>query len=211
MPEGEYKHTKKRKSARATTSKGMASKKYVKKAIAAEADFGIKDLIVAALTNFIGSALPVDLTEISAGDADSQRDGQVIQLKSIRYWLQCSPNTTTATACHCRMVIFYWDSLVDPTATSIFASTNSTKTADLPSVTTSRGLYRIIRDRSWNINLSGSTHVSFKGFHKLTGKTIYIGSNASDGEKRRVFMQFFSSLASNGPVLDIRSRLIFTK
>ncbi len=201
-----------RKFQKKTKKSGMASKSYVKKAIHKAADLGFIDLAL-DLTSTIFTHTPVHLTGIAEGDGDSNRDGQHINLNSLQMRLQAQPNTTTATAAHCRIIIFKWHRTSSPATNSILQLSGTLQAPISPyTKTTSKGQFQILYTRMFNVTLVGANqHVTFKLFRKLRGQTLFSGSSATNDTKGSIWVQIVSDLSTNGPDIHAHFRLFYEK
>ncbi len=195
----------------AKQKKPMASKSYVKKQIAKNADLGFLDTSI-SIADTHSAHTPVSLVAMAEGLTDSTREGQEIQLKSLWVKLQSRENATTATSAIVRVMVFKWFNSVTPASNSVSASSNTVLAPiAFTNMTTTKTQYRVLWTRTFTINIAGQSHIQFQKFLKLNGKTIYTGSTGADDIHGGIYIQCESDLDSNGPATEINCRLRYYK
>lgn len=190
----------------------FATKAFVKKQITKQQESKFHDTAI-DLVSAISTHTPVLLNLIAGGTTSSTRIGNDIQLQSLQFKLQAQPHLTTATAAHCKVIIFRWFDNTDPVDASIFLTSGVTRPVSLNNVTTNGSKYQMLYTRTFNINVGAAAndHIMFEKFLKLKGKAKWSSGTDTATLTGNVFLQIVSDLAANGPDIHIKTRLRYTE
>ncbi len=188
----------------------MATKSYVKKAIAkaSESKFLDTSLDLAAA---IFTHTPVAMALIAEGPGENERIGLSVFLDSYHLKWQIKPNASTPTLANCNIRLFQWYDTTDPTTTAISLS-SGTKLMPIAmnNVTTNKGKFKILMNECFPITLSGAgSQTCGERFFKLKGKAQW-STSASTSETNaggQIWIQLTSDVGTNGPLIQINSRL----
>ncbi len=186
----------------------------VKRLISKESNLGYKDVVVDN-TDVGWSEAPQELTQIAEGDSDTERDGQQIQLKSLQWRINTRPGASQTVASTVRFIVYRWMKESAPAANSVLINNGVVDAPISPlNMTTNKGEYQILHDQMFvTASFDGSPHQHrvFKKYMPMRGKVTYSGPLVGNGLKGRLYFQFISDIASNGPRVLSAFRIRYTK
>lgn len=212
------KYSKKSKKGSKKSSPGFFSKKYSIGEMAAGAWKGVKflkDLVnvehkyfdVMQSNQAIGTtAVIYPLSQIAAGDAYNQRDGNSIKLESILLRLTAVLNTS-AEQTFIRAILFFDDEQrgTTPTASEVLESSGDY----LSPINHLNGLrFRVCRDKIINLRKTDNAQL-VKMWCEPKRHIRYSSGTNTDTKEGNVYLLLLSDQATNTPLVDFDSRLRF--
>jgi len=167
--------------------------------------------IILASTIFTNT--PVNLCIIPEGATESERIGDEVRFKSVTFRLQAQAHLTTPLDAHVRMIIFKWNTTGSPGSNSVLLLDGSTSApVGQRNITSNKGKYTILYDRSFNIvDQSSNDHVMFGKTIRLTNKGLWNGAAGTATLKGQIWLQIKSDLTANGPDVYIACRVIYAE
>lgn len=155
-----------------------------------------------------------NLSAITQGDTDSNRDGDAAYLTSISYRYGVRVNTT-ATYNTCRIILFRWNISTDlaaPTIAQILDNPGYSNTPQSNYVedTQRQKRFKILYDKTHTVATAGPYLISKKVHIKLRSKLSFV-AGGTDG-RGHIYMLVLSgdSGAANPPQFEYGSKLNFT-
>jgi len=150
------------------------------------------------------------LTIVNQGDGASDRNGLVVNPKSLRMKFNVK-STAIASAeqrAFVRIVVArmkYTINDTGPNITDLFTSSN----VIAPKALNISQRFTILLDKLVHLQSDTKPYVSFEFYKKLSGKIKWNGSIASDYEKGQIFLWVYSDVASTYPEVDYSSTFVF--
>lgn len=194
------------------TTKALATKTYVKKAIARRKETKHYNVYAEDVSLDTAPTI-VSLTAMTQGDGDQQRDGDTIFLKNIDFrWMARMPTTSRAAI---RVMLFRWYDDSTPVATDILLSgSTAIRNINGPPSHDNKQLYKIMVDRRYNLYYTnGRFPISlWRIFGKRLGRKQVQFQNGTTNGVGKVYLMVMSEIATgaNSPTFSYYSHITYT-
>lgn len=144
-----------------------------------------------------------ELSQLSQGDTNNTREGNVIYPTSLK-WRATLDMATAATDTYVRIVIFRWLSGSPSAVTDVLNTVGMTSFKD----DNNRFRSQILYDKVINLNDAKSTSIFLQGRIKLRGLIAYDETTAA-ANKNSIWIATMSNEAVNFPSFAFRSQMYF--
>lgn len=149
------------------------------------------------------------LNLIAQGDAEQNRQGDSIMMKSIHCNLKFTINSS-ATHTNIRIIMFLYKQPqgATPTLGFILSTVNTTGVYNHDNA----GLYTILYDKSVNLSITGQQETYrqiTRKFYQLHERFDGAAASVGDIQTNALWLAFISDEATNHPTVSVRSQLLF--
>lgn len=154
----------------------------------------------------------VQLNQIAQGTGDSQRVGNRVYLRYLRFAAAIVQNPTTYTSGTVRFLIFVdteGNPANPPTLANVleFDTAGNGLVSPIDSDYTQR--YTVLMDKRISVSATGPEELTFKKFRKLNVISSWSGSSATAYDKHSIWLLMVSGVPADGPSVIYSSRIAF--